>query len=1190
MARKRKTMDGNTAAAHVAYAFTEVAAIYPITPSSVMAELSDKWSAEGRKNMFGQPVKVSVMQSEGGAAGAVHGSLTAGALTTTFTASQGLLLMIPNMYKIAGSLLPGVTHVSARALATHALSIFGDHSDVMSCRSTGYAMLCSNNPQEVMDLGAMAHLAAIGGRVPFLHFFDGFRTSHEIKKVEMWDYEDLKDMVDMDALSAFRARALNPEHPVLRGSAQNPDIFFQVNETRNQYYDALPDVVEEYMGKVNQKLGTNYQLFNYYGAPDAETVMVAMGSMCDAAEEVVDYMNAKGEKVGLVKVRLYRPFATERFVAALPVTTKNVVVMDRCKEPSSIGEPLYLDVVAALAGSPFAGAKVVGGRYGLGSKDTTPGGILAAFRNGQSEDPVRSFTINITDDVTHRSLPILEEPDVADQDTIACKFWGLGGDGTVGANKNSIKIIGDNTNMQVQAYFQYDSKKSGGITISHLRFGKNEIKASYYVTKADFVACHLASYIEKFDIVQDIKPGGTFLLNCSWNLQELEEHLPAAAKRYLAQNNIKMYTCDATNKAIELGMGNRSNTILQAAFFKLAKVIPVEEAVQHMKDAIVKSYGHKGMDVIMRNYNSVDAGVEGVQEIQIPSGWADAQDETAAPEIKTDRQELAQYVTDVMIPANAMRGDAIPVSKFMPGADGTLPQGTAAFEKRGIAVKVPAWAPDKCVQCNICSYVCPHACIRPIVMSADEVVEAPKQTKMHDMRGKGCEIYAYTMTVSTLDCTGCASCVEACPAKTKALTMEPLATQLDQQEVFDYGMEQVTHKELPFAMETVKGSQFQQPLFEFSGACAGCGETPYVKLVTQLFGDRMYIANATGCSSIWGGSAPSTPYTVNKEGRGPAWENSLFEDGAEFGYGMNLAVNARRTAAADLARELAQKEDTPAAVTLCAQKWLNHRKETVGSRTTGQALTEALAKALSSGAANQEELKALYDMRDMFGQKSVWAFGGDGWAYDIGYGGVDHVLASGENINILVLDTEVYSNTGGQASKATNTGAVAQFAAAGKTVAKKDLAAIAMQYNNVYVAQVAMGADYSQTLRALIEAESYPGTSIVIAYAPCISHGIKIGMKNTMLEMSAAVQAGYWHLFRYDPRRLEKGKNPFQLDSPEPIMDYQEFLAGEVRYSSLQLTFPDRAKELFAKAEIQAKEKYQHLLELSKPWPTHKQA
>ena len=1184
VARKRKTMDGNTAAAHVAYAFTEVAAIYPITPSSVMAELSDKWSAEGRKNMFGQPVKVSVMQSEGGAAGAVHGSLTAGALTTTFTASQGLLLMIPNMYKIAGSLLPGVTHVSARALATHALSIFGDHSDVMSCRSTGYAMLCSANPQEVMDLGAVAHLAAIGGRVPFLHFFDGFRTSHEIKKVEVWDYDELKSMVDMDALHAFRARALNPEHPVLRGSAQNPDIFFQVNETRNQYYDALPAVVEEYMGEVNQRLGTNYQLFNYYGAPDAETVMVAMGSVCDAAEEVVDYMNAKGEKVGLVKVRLYRPFATDRFVAALPATAKNIVVMDRCKEPSSIGEPLYLDVVAALAGTPFAEAKIVGGRYGLGSKDTTPGGILSAFRNGQSDQPVRSFTININDDVTHRSLPILEEPDVADEGTIACKFWGLGGDGTVGANKNSIKIIGDNTDMQVQAYFQYDSKKSGGVTISHLRFGKNQIKASYYVTKADFVACHLASYIEKFDIVQDIKPGGTFLLNCPWNLQELEEHLPAAAKRYLAQNHIRVYTCDATHKAIELGMGNRSNTILQAAFFKLAKVIPVEEAVQHMKDAIVKSYGHKGMDVIMRNYNAVDAGVEGVQEILIPSGWAEAQEEPTELSVKTERAELAQYVKDIMIPANAMRGDAIPVSKLMPGADGTLPQGTAAFEKRGIAVKVPAWNPNNCIQCNICSYVCPHACIRPIVMDADEVVSAPKGTKMRDMRGKGCEIYAYSMTVSVLDCTGCGSCVEACPAKTKALTMEPLSAQLDEQTVFDYGMEQVSQKELPFAKETVKGSQFQQPLFEFSGACAGCGETPYVKLVTQLFGDRMYIANATGCSSIWGGSAPSTPYTVNKEGRGPAWENSLFEDGAEFGYGMNLAVNARQTAAADLARSLAQKEDTPAAVTLCAQKWLNHRRETEGSRTTGQALAAALAKAISAGTGNQEELQALYNMRDMFGQKSVWAFGGDGWAYDIGYGGVDHVLASGENINILVLDTEVYSNTGGQASKATNTGAVAQFAAAGKAVQKKDLAAIAMQYGNVYVAQVAMGADYSQTLRALLEAESYPGTSIIIAYAPCISHGIKIGMNNTMLEMKAAVQAGYWHLFRYDPRRKEKGRNPFQLDSPAPIMDYQEFLTGEVRYSSLQLTFPERATELFARAEKEAQEKYARLVELSKPW------
>ncbi len=1184
MARKRKTMDGNTAAAHVAYAFTEVAAIYPITPSSVMAELSDKWAAEGRKNMFGQTVNVSVMQSEGGAAGAVHGSLTAGALTTTFTASQGLLLMIPNMYKIAGSLLPGVTHVSARALATHALSIFGDHSDVMSCRSTGYALLCSNNPQEVMDLGAVAHLAAIGGRVPFLHFFDGFRTSHEIKKVETWDYEELKDMVDMDALNAFRARALNPDHPVLRGSAQNPDIFFQTNETRNQYYDALPAVVEEYMDKVNQRLGTNYQLFNYYGAEDAETVMVAMGSVCDAAEEVVDYMNAKGEKVGLIKVRLYRPFVTDRFVAALPATAKNIVVLDRCKEPSSIGEPLYQDVVTALAGSPFAGAKIVGGRYGLGSKDTTPGGIMAAFRNGQQGEPVRSFTINIVDDVTNRSLPIPEEPDVADEGTIACKFWGLGGDGTVGANKNSIKIIGDNTDMQVQAYFQYDSKKSGGVTVSHLRFGRNEIKASYYVTKADFVACHLASYIEKFDIVQDVKPGGTFLLNCPWNEQELEEHLPAAAKRYLAQNNIRMFTCDATHKAIELGMGNRSNTILQAAFFKLANVIPVEEAVQHMKDAIVKSYGHKGMDIIMMNYNAVDAGIESVREVLIPAGWVDAVDEADEPVIDTDRAELAEYVKDVMIPANAMRGDAIPVSKLMSTADGTLPQGTAAFEKRGIAVAVPSWDQDHCIQCNLCSYICPHSCIRPIVMDANEVVGAPKHTKMHDMRGKGCEIYAFSMTVSVLDCTGCGSCVEACPAKTKALTMKPLDSQMNQQAVFDYGVKTVTKKQIPFAKETVKGSQFEQPLFEFSGACAGCGETPYVKLVTQLFGDRMYIANATGCTSIWGGSAPSTPYTVNREGRGPAWENSLFEDGAEFGYGMNLAVNARQTAAADLAREIAQNEQTPPAVTLSAQKWLNHRKETDGSRTTGDALATALDQAISAGGANVEQLKALYDMRDMFAQKSVWAFGGDGWAYDIGYGGVDHVLASGENVNILVLDTEVYSNTGGQASKATNTGAVAQFAAAGKSVRKKDLAAIAMQYGSVYVAQIAMGADYNQTIRALIEAESYPGTSIVIAYAPCISHGIKVGMKNTMLEMSAAVQAGYWHLFRYDPRRAEAGKNPFQLDSPEPIMDFQEFISGEVRYSSLQLTFPDRARELFARAEQEAKEKYQRLEQLSKNW------
>ena len=1183
MSRIQKTMDGNTAAAHVAYAFTEVAAIYPITPSSVMAELADKWSAEGRKNLFGQPVRVSVMQSEGGAAGAVHGSLTAGALTTTFTASQGLLLMIPNMYKIAGSLLPGVTHVSARALATHALSIFGDHSDVMSCRSTGYAMLCSADPQEVMDLGAVAHLAALRGRVPFLHFFDGFRTSHEIRKVSVWDYDELRELVDQDALAAFRARALNPEHPVLRGSAQNPDIFFQASETRNQYYDALPGVVEGYLDEINRRLGTDYGLFNYYGAPDAETVLVAMGSVCNTAEEVVDHLCAQGEKVGLIKVRLYRPFVSERFAAALPATARNVVVLDRCKEPSAIGEPLYQDVVTALAAVGRGGVRIVGGRYGLGSKDTTPGGLIAAVRNGQAAEPVRSFTINITDDVTHRSLPIEAEPDVAEDGTIACKFWGLGGDGTVGANKNSIKIIGDNTDLQVQAYFQYDSKKSGGVTISHLRFGKGRIRSAYYVTKADFVACHLASYIERFDIVQDVKPGGTFLLNCAWGPEELEQHLPAAAKRYLAENHVRLFTCDATHKAIELGMGNRSNTILQAAFFRLANVIPVEDAVQHMKDAIVKSYGHKGMDVIMMNWNAVDAGIEGVREVPVPAGWADAADEVVETEIRTDRAELAQYVKDILVPANAMRGDSIPVSKLMPGADGTLPQGTAAFEKRGIAVTVPVWDAESCAQCNRCAFVCPHACIRPVVLDADEVVAAPHGMKMHDMKGKGCEIYAYAMTVSVLDCTGCGSCVAVCPVKGgKALTMQPLAGQRDQQAVYAYGQEQVAPKQTAYAKETVKGSQFAQPLFEFSGACAGCGETPYVKLVTQLFGDRMYIANATGCSSIWGGSAPSTPYTVDRKGHGPAWENSLFEDGAEFGYGMLLAVNARQEAAADLARTVAGAEETPKAVALTAQKWLNHRRETDASATTGQALTAALAKALSQGEGDAEQLRSLYAMRDMFARKSVWAFGGDGWAYDIGYGGVDHVLASGEDINILVLDTEVYSNTGGQASKATPTGAVAQFAAAGKSVQKKDLAAIAMQYGNVYVAQVAMGADYDQTLRALVEAESYHGVSLVIAYAPCISHGIKLGMKNTMLEMNAAVKAGYWHLFRYDPRRAQAGRNAFQLDSGEPIMDYQEFLEGEVRYSSLQLSFPDRARELFEKAEKQAKAKYERLVRLSK--------
>lgn len=1181
MARKLKTMDGNTAAAHVAYAFTEVAAIYPITPSSVMAELADKWAAEGRKNIFGQPAIVSVMQSEGGAAGAVHGALTAGAMTTTFTASQGLLLMIPNMYKIAGSLMPSVMHVSARALATHALSIFGDHSDVMSCRSTGYSMLASSNPQEVMDLGAVAHLATLSGRIPVLHFFDGFRTSHEVQKIETWDYDELNSLLDWKALEEFRGRALNPDHPVLRGSAQNPDIFFQTREACNSYYDDFPSVVEAYMDGVNQKIGTDYKLFNYYGAPDAEIVMVAMGSVCDTAEEVVDHLNAKGEKVGLLKVRLYRPFATTRFVAAIPKTAKNIVVMDRCKEPGAIGEPLYQDVVTALAGTPLAASRVIGGRYGLGSKDTTPGGIISAFQNAKAKDPTLSFTINITDDVTHRSLPVLEEPDVSYPDTISCKFWGLGSDGTVGANKNSIKIIGDNTDLKVQAYFQYDSKKSGGITISHLRFGKKAIRSAYHVSQAEFVACHMPAYMEKYDIVQDIKPGGIFLLNCPWSLEELDRFLSAATKRYLAQNNIRLYTCDATTKAREIGLGNRSNAILQAAFFKLSKVIPLDLAVKQMKDAIVKSYGHKGGEVVMNNWAAVDAGIEIVKEVKVPAAWAEAEDQQVEVIVNTDRADLAQYVKDVMIPSNAMRGDAIPVSKMIPSADGTMPQGTAAFEKRGIAVSVPCWIPENCIQCNICSYVCPHAVIRPMVMDANEVENAPRATKARDMRGKSCEIYAFSIVLSPMDCTGCGCCVAACPAKIKALGMKPRESQMPQQEVFEYSVSNVTKKQTPFATDTVKGSQFERPLFEFSGACAGCGETPYVKLVTQLFGEHMYIANATGCSSIWGGNAPSTPYTVSRDGHGPAWENSLFEDAAEFGFGMSLAVAARQGAAIELAKELSHDAKTPAPLAQAADTWLKNRREHAESRVAGEGLASELARAIAKKSDNEAGLKNLLSMKDMFSYKSVWCIGGDGWAYDIGYGGVDHVVASGENINILVLDTEIYSNTGGQASKATNTGAVAQFAAAGKSIQKKDLAAITMQYGDVYVAQIAMGADYQQTLRAIKEAESYNGVSVIIAYAPCISHGIKMGMNNAMLEMNAAVQAGYWHLFRYDPRRLEAGKNPFQLDSHAPSIDYKEFLEGEVRFSSLGITFPDRAKLLFDKAEKQAKEKYQRLVKLA---------
>lgn len=1183
MARKLKTMDGNTAAAHVSYAFTEVAAIFPITPSSVMAELTDKWSAEGRKNMFGQTVRVAEMQSEGGAVGAVHGSLTAGALTTTYTASQGLLLMIPNLYRIAGELLPNVIHVAARALATSALSIFGDHSDVMACRQTGYAMMATNNPQEVMDLGAVCHLASIKGRVPFLNFFDGFRTSHEIRKVETWDYDELAEMVDWDALAAFRQRALNPDHPVLRGSAQNPDIFFQTREAANPYYDAFPAVVEEYMDKVNAKIGTNYKLFNYYGAPDAETVMVAMGSMCDAAEEVIDYVNAKGGKLGLVKVRLYRPFATDRFLAAIPDTCKNIVVMDRCKEPGAIGEPLYLDVATAISGTKFANCKLCGGRYGLGSKDTTPGGILSAFRNAEADQPVNSFTININDDVTHKSLPITEEPDVSAPGTISCKFWGLGSDGTVGANKNSIKIIGDHTDLKVQAYFQYDSKKSGGVTISHLRFGQERIKSTYYVTKADFVACHSPAYMEKYDIVQDVKPGGTFLLNCAWNVDELSAILPAAAKRYMAQNDVKFYTIDAIHIARELGLGGRTNMVLQSAFFKLAKVIPIDDAVKYMKDAIVTTYGRKGADVVKMNQDAVDAGLNALKEIVIPADWANAVDAAETQAVKTNRPELDQYVNDIVLPANAMRGDSIPVSKFTSSVDGTLPQGTAAFEKRGIAVDVPMWIPENCIQCNQCSYVCPHAVIRPFAMSEAEKAAAPASTKAVKLNGKGCEEYTFTMAISPLDCTGCGSCANVCPAKEKALVMKPLESQMDQQPVFDYAVKEVAPKALPFAVDSVKGSQFQQPLLEFSGACAGCGETPYAKLITQLFGDRMYLANATGCSCIWGGSAPSTPYTINKEGHGPAWQNNLFEDNAEFGYGMSLAVTQRRQKAADLAQTIISCDGAPADLRTACQTWLDNFNCSTGSKTAGAALAAQLEQTLAvckDTCGQRATVEQLYALRDMFTKKSMWMFGGDGWAYDIGYGGLDHVLASGANVNIFVVDTEVYSNTGGQSSKATNIGAVAQFAAAGKATKKKDLAQIIMQYGYVYVAQVAMGANYQQTLKAIAEAEAYDGPSLIIAYAPCINHGIKKGMSSAMAEMKSAVEAGYWHLFRFNPALAAEGKNPFQMDSKAPTKPYRDFLKGEVRYTSLELAFPERAQQLFAKAEEAAKEKYEHLEKL----------
>lgn len=1180
MARKMKTMDGNSAVAHVSYAFTDVAAIYPITPSSVMADLTDKFSAQGAKNLFGRQVQVTEMQSEGGASGAVHGSLAAGALTTTYTASQGLLLMIPNMYKMAGELLPGVIHVSARALTSHALSIFGDHSDIYACRQTGYAMLCSNNPQECMDLAAVAHLAAIEGRVPFLHFFDGFRTSHEIQKIEEWDYADLADMLNWDAVEAFRRRALNPEHPVTRGTAQNDDIFFQAREACNKYYDAVPEVVVKYMDKVNAKIGTDYKPFNYYGAEDAEHVIVAMGSVCDCTEEVVDYLNAAGEKVGLLKVHLYRPFVADYMLRELPKTVKTISVLDRTKEPGSIGEPLYLDVLAAINGSDFAGVKVYTGRYGLGSKDTTPGDIIAVYRNAESETPKRRFTIGIVDDVTNLSLPIVENPDTTPKGTHSCKFWGLGADGTVGANKNSIKIIGDNTDMYAQGYFAYDSKKSGGLTVSHLRFGKTPIKSTYYISKADFVACHNPSYVDKYDIVDDLKEGGSFLLNCPWDTEELSERLPGKMKKILAERHINFYTIDGIKIGKEIGLGGRINTVLQSAFFKIADIIPADKAKELMKAAAKKSYIKKGQAIVDMNYAAIDRGMEDLKKVEIPADWANAVDNSVADKAEGNGA-LVEYVNEILKPVNAYKGNKLPVSTFMDHVDGTAPNGSAAYEKRGIAVDVPEWNPENCIQCNRCAIVCPHAVIRPVAMTADELAKAPEGTKSLPMMGL--KDLNFVMTVSTLDCTGCGACAQVCPGKkgAKALTMQSIDSQRPKQAVFDYALTLEDKPEVheKFKFTTVKGSQFKQPLLEFSGACAGCGETPYAKLVTQLFGDRMFIANATGCSSIWGASAPATPYTKNKKGYGPAWQNSLFEDNAEFGLGMALGQKAIRNRLIEYVEGIQKDTDSADLKTAC-QNYLDTVTDSTSSRPATDALIAELEKNTEDAKVGELVKKTLVDKEEL-AKKSMWIFGGDGWAYDIGFGGLDHVIASGENVNILVFDTEVYSNTGGQASKATPVGSVAQFAAAGKAVKKKDLAAIAMSYGYVYVAQCAMGADNNQVLKAMVEAESYNGPSLVICYAPCINHGIKGGMGIAQLEEKKAVEAGYWNIFRYDPRLADEGKNPFMLDGKAPSASYRDFIMGEVRYNSLTRSFPERAEKLFEKAEKVAADKYAHLEKLA---------
>ena len=1169
MARKMKTMDGNTAAAHVSYAFTEVATIYPITPSSPMADYTDQWATQGRKNIFGNTVKLVELESEGGASGAFHGSLAAGALTTTYTASQGLLLMIPNMYKVAGELLPGVIDVSARALASHALSIFGDHQDIYACRQTGFAMLCSNSVQEVMDLGAVAHLAAIEGRVPFLHFFDGFRTSHEIQKVEVWDYEDLKEMCDMDAVAAFKKRALNPEHPVLHGSAQNPDIFFQVREACNPYYDAIPDLVEKYMNMVNAKIGTDYKPFNYVGAPDAEKVIIAMGSVCETIDETIDYMLAKGEKVGAIKVHLYRPFSAKHLLAVMPKSVKTISVIDRTKEPGSIGEPLYLDVVAALKGTEFESVKVLNGRYGLGSKNTTPADIFAIFAN---EDKA-GFTVGIVDDVTNTSLPRIETANTAPAGTTSCKFWGLGADGTVGANKNSIKIIGDHTPMYAQAYFDYDSKKSGGVTTSHLRFGKTPIKSTYLIDKADFVACHCPAYMNKYDMVQDVKDGGTFLLNCEWSPEEVGNHIPGQAKRYMAEHNVKFYIIDGIKLGKEIGLGGRINTVLQSAFFKLANIIPEDEAIQYMKEKALASYAKKGDDVVQMNYQAIERGANEVVEVPVPAEWKDCKDEVLGEQAVSGKPEVLDFVNNIQKPINACQGDKLPVSTFKNVIDGTFPQGTAAYEKRGVAVDVPCWNSEGCLQCNQCAYVCPHAVIRPVVMNEEEKNNAPAGMKVTPMTGM--PGYYFTMTVSVLDCTGCGSCTNVCPGNNRndVLKMASLETQMDEQKFFEYGLTVSDKPEVleKFKKGTVKGSQFVQPLLEFSGACAGCGETPYAKLITQICGDRMLIANATGCSSIWAGSSPSTPYTVNKAGKGPAWGNSLFEDNAEFGFGMKLAQDANRAALKNKLDEILASTDNADVKAAIDEYYATYEDGEANAKAT-----DKLVAALE--ACGCDKAQEILKEKEFLSKKSQWIFGGDGWAYGIGYGGLDHVLAANKDVNVFVFDTEVYSNTGGQASKSTNLGAIAQFAAAGKDVKKKDLAAIAMSYGYIYVAQVAMGADMNQCVKAIQEAESYNGPSLVIGYAPCINHGIRKGMSKAMEEEKLAVQSGYWHLFRFDPRKALEGKNPFTLDSKAPTKEYQEFIMGESRYINLKKQNPERAAKLFGEAEANAKAKYEALV------------